>query len=103
MEYSLYHLNKVTDVYDTTISQIINKLNLIGFEVDEIFQESLPTNKFLNNFRLLIEIPSNREDLLNEQLFLQELGTIFLLDIYNTWKKIEFNYQIFLKTSTNNY
>ena len=103
MEYSLYHLNKVTDVYDTTISQIINKLNLIGFEVDEIFQESLPTNKFLNNFRLLIEIPSNREDLLNEQLFLQEFGTIFLLDIYNTWKKIESNYQIFLKTSTNNY
>ena len=73
MEYSLYQLNKYAKLNDINLSDIVDRLNLIGFEVDDIFYERCTTDKFINNIRLLIEIPSNREDLLNEQLFLKEL------------------------------
>jgi|TARA_B110000091_G_scaffold72560_1_gene79972 phenylalanyl-tRNA synthetase beta chain len=96
MEYSLYRLNKLANLSNTKISDIIDKLNLIGFEVDEIFEESLSTNNFINDTRLLVEIPSNREDLLNEQLFLKELATVFLFDIYEIWTKLQKNYPNFL-------
>ena len=82
MEYSLYYLNKQAKLKDLKITEIIDKLNLIGFEVDDIFEESVMTNKFLNDTRLLIEIPSNRQDLLNEKLFLHEMSTIFMLEVY---------------------
>ena len=72
MEYSLYTLNKVANLESLTISEIIDRLNLIGFEVDEVFNEKLNTNKFIDNTRLLIKIPPNREDLLCEVNFLKE-------------------------------
>ena len=65
---------------------------MIGFEVDDIFEESVMTNKFLNDTRLLIEIPSNRQDLLNEKLFLREMSTIFMLEVYKVWKVLQPNY-----------
>jgi phenylalanyl-tRNA synthetase beta subunit len=99
MEYSLYQLNKYAKLNDINLSDIVDRLNLIGFEVDDIFYERCTTDKFINNIRLLIEIPSNREDLLNEQLFLKELGTIFLFEIYQTWKDIKQTYS-FLNIET---
>ena len=54
MEYSLYYLNKQAELKDLKITEITDKLNLIGFEVDDIFEESVLTNKFLNDTRLLI-------------------------------------------------
>ena len=75
MEYSLYYLNKQAQLKDLKITEIIDKLNLIGFEVDDIFNETVLTNKFLKDTRLLIETPSNRQDLLNEKLFLDEITT----------------------------
>tara|TARA_B110000090_G_C13376944_1_gene444254 strand:+ start:354 stop:2414 length:2061 start_codon:yes stop_codon:yes gene_type:complete len=96
MEYSLYRLNKLANLSNTKLSDIVDKLNLIGFEVDCIFEESLSTNNFVDDTRLLVEIPSNREDLLNEQLFLKELATIFLFDIYQIWIKLQKNYINFL-------
>ena len=96
MEYSLYYLNKQAQLKDLKVNEIIDKLNLIGFEVDDTFEESLLTNKFLQDIRLLIEIPSNRQDLLNEKLFLREMSTIFVLDIYKIWTKLEPNYSFLL-------
>jgi phenylalanyl-tRNA synthetase beta chain len=100
MEYSLYRLNKCANLNKINLSDIVDKLNLIGFEVDDIFNERLLTNKFINNIRLLIEIPSNRQDLLNEQLFLKELATIFLFEVYELWKTLKINYSfLFSETS----
>ena len=96
MEYSLYYLNKQANLNNLQINELIDKLNLIGFEVDDIFEESLVTNPLLNDTRLLIEIPSNRQDLLNEKLFLKEISTIFSLKTYDLWKSVKTNYSFLL-------
>lgn len=96
MEYSLYYLNKQANLKNLKVNEIIDKLNLIGFEVDDIFEEHVLTNHLLNDTRLLIEIPSNRQDLLNEKLFLQEVSTIFSLDAYHLWKSLKTNYNFLI-------
>ena len=103
MEYSLYRLNKCANLNKINLSDIVDKLNLIGFEVDDIFNERLLTNKFINNIRLLIEVPSNRQDLLNEQLFLKELATIFLFEVYELWKTLKINYSFLLSETSDVY
>jgi phenylalanyl-tRNA synthetase beta chain len=97
MEYSLQTLYQNSNLNNLRINEIINKLNLIGFEVDEIFFEKAIENKFLDNIRLLIKIPANREDLLNETFFLTELATILNFESKNTWKQIKKNYFFILK------
>lgn len=92
MEYSLQTLNENSNLKSLTTTEIIDQLNLIGFEVDETFNDSFITNKFIDNLRLLIKIPANREDLLAERFLLTELSTIFLFEVNNLWKKIEENY-----------
>ena len=73
MQYSLQQLNKIANLKELKINDVIDKLNLIGLEVDEIFNEKLENNKYVDNTRLLIAIPSNREDLLNENLEKNEI------------------------------
>ena len=104
MEYYLKHLNKITNLKNLTLTNFIEKLNLIGLEVDEIVFESLEVGKekhkhpfFLKDICLTLKIPANRDDLLNEVLFTNELSWIFLLEIINTWKKIKENYFFLLK------
>ena len=83
MEYSLSTLTQNSKANNLKTSEIINQLNLIGFEVDSIFTEKSIENLFLDNIRLLIKIPANREDLLNERFFLNELSTILLFNLNN--------------------
>jgi phenylalanyl-tRNA synthetase beta chain len=97
MEYSLYTLNQLSQLNQLTINEIIDKLNLIGFEVDDIFTEEIEKNNKLKNIRFLIKIPSNRDDLLVEHFFLNELKTIFLFSLYERWKKVKENYFFLLK------
>ena len=97
MEYSLQTLNKNVKLNNLKIQEIVDKLNLIGLEVDEIFEEKLDTNKFVDNLRLEIAIPSNREDLLNEKFFIDEFSTIFNLEKKENWDKIKNNYNFLLK------
>lgn len=97
MEYSLYTLNQRINKTNLTSTELINRLNLIGFEVDEVFFEELTTNKFITNQRLLIKIPANREDLLNENLLLREFSLLFLLEIVETWNLLKKNYLALLK------
>jgi phenylalanyl-tRNA synthetase beta chain len=97
MEYSLYSLNQSCNLKNLTLTNLIDKLNLIGFEVDEIFIEKVKTNSNLENIRIQIKIPSNREDLLNENFLKRELSTIFLFDLKNTWNKFKNNYSFLLK------
>ena len=52
MEYSLYTLNKKTNLKNLTSTELINTLNLIGFEVDDIETLPVSTNKFLVDKKL---------------------------------------------------
>ena len=97
MEYSLKKLNKNSKLNSLTINEIVNRLNLIGFEVDDIFNEKSINNQFLDNIRLLIKLPADREDLLNEKLFLIELSTILVFELLNTWETIKKDYSFLLK------
>lgn len=97
MEYSLSTLTQNSKANNLKTSEIINQLNLIGFEVDNIFNEKSLENIFLDNVRLLIKIPANREDLLNERFFLNELSTILLFNLNNLWDKTKINYSFILK------
>lgn len=96
MEYSLYSLNQSCNLNKLTLTTLIEKLNLIGFEVDDIFLEELSTNSNLINIRLLISIPSNREDLLNENFLKNELATIFLFENKKIWEKFKPEYNFLL-------
>lgn len=92
MDYSLQILNKTANLKTLTLEQFVEKLNLIGLEVDNISYEKMFSNVFFENIRVLLKIPANREDLLNEKFFLKELSTIFLIEIYDTWENLKFNY-----------
>ena len=96
MQYSLRQLNKIANLKQLKISEIINKLNLIGLEVDDIIDEKLVANQYIKNTSLVIDIPSNREDLLNENFLLDELATIFNFQLFNFWNNIKFNYHFLL-------
>ena len=97
MEYSLQSLTKQTELNEITLENIVNKLNLIGFEVDDIIVEPLVFNQFINDIRLLLKIPANREDLLIEILLLKEFSTIFSLKKYEIWKFLKKDYSFLLK------
>ena len=103
MEYSLQTLNKIGELKNLKTHEIIDKLNLIGLEVDGVFKEQLETNKFVDNLRLEIAIPSNREDLLNEHFLINEFATIFDFDKKNIWENAKSNYAFLLKQKYNHY
>jgi phenylalanyl-tRNA synthetase beta chain len=97
MEYSLQTLNEKSNLKLLKTLDLIEKLNLIGFEIDDVSNESFITNRFLDNLKLLIKIPANREDLLNEKFLLNELSTIFLFDLNKLWQKLQKRYYFLLK------
>ena len=97
MEYSLYTLNQRIKNTTLTVKEIINTLNLIGFEVDGVFVEEAITSPFITNQRLLIKIPANREDLFNESFLLKELSLLFLFEIAEIWNDLKKNYQFLIE------
>ena len=103
MEYSLHTLNESSILKTLTSQNLIDELNLIGFEIDEVFEEQLLTNKNIDNLRLLIKIPANREDLLSEKTFLNELSRLFNFSLHNKWEKNKILYNAVLNTEYNNY
>ena len=60
MEYSLKVLNEINKLNSMTIKEVVNELNLLGFEVDHIFWEKEVNNIHIENVRLMIKIPANR-------------------------------------------
>ncbi len=100
MDYSLQILNKTANLKALTLEQLIEKLNLIGLEVDNIsYQRQLS----LENIRVLLKIPANREYLFNEKFFLKELSTIFLIEVYDTWENLKLNYSYFFEEKGTQY
>lgn len=103
MEYSLNYLNQKSNLKDLTLTSFIDKMNLIGFEVDDIFINKLKNTNYCNTISLLMKIPSNREDLLIESFLENELKTIFLFEFYNTWKILKKDYLFVLNEIYINY
>ena len=97
MEYSLNHLNLISNLKELTITQLINSLNLLGLEVDEFSKKIIKPKYSLENLKIFLKIPSNREDLLIEDFFLQEISLVFFFEIFYLWKKISKNYNFLLK------
>lgn len=97
MEYSLQTLNQRLILKNRTIEDIVDTLNLIGFEVDDLLSEKVFRNEKYNNIRLLIKIPSNREDLLIENLLLTDFSTIFNATVKQYWRSVKYNYTFISK------
>jgi len=99
MDYSLYDLNQKAILNSLTTSDLINQLNLIGFEIDDIsINKSIAYDR---NIKLLVKIPANRSDLNNENVFLLELSMIFLFKLLKTWEKIKDKYFFLLRYKYN--
>lgn len=103
MDYSLQNLNKLGKLKNLTFQDFVEKLNLIGLEVDNISYEKVSTNISLDNIQLLLKIPANREDLLNEVFFIKELSLIFLFEIFQLWENLKKDYLFILKQKYNQY
>lgn len=97
MEYSLRNLNKIANLNNLTLSNIVEKLNLIGLEVDNIIIET----DLINDITLVLKIPANRDDLLNETRFAQQLSIIFDFELFKTWEILKENYSSILNKKYN--
>ena len=95
MEYSLSTFTNKSNLGNLTLTETINKLNLVGFEVDEVSFEK--SSLYSQNIKFLLKSPANRDDLYLENLWLAELGIIFLLEIYETWSRLQNKYSFILK------
>jgi phenylalanyl-tRNA synthetase beta chain len=96
MEWSLHSLNQTATGFK--ITDIVNTLNLVGFEVDNIFLEKSTQNEFVDNVRILIKVPSNREDLLNENFLVKDLESVLGYQIDKNWEVTKYNYYPLLNT-----
>ena len=103
MEYSLKYLNKIANLNNLNLKNFIEELNLIGLEIDEIVIEKAPNKISLNDIKLILKIPANRDDLLNETILIQELSTIFLFRVYEVWQKLKDSYYFILKQKYSDY
>lgn len=95
MEYTLHELNQKADLTELKLSQFIDNLNLIGTEVDDLIFERCQENKIVENIRIVLKIPANREDLMNEIYLLNDLSTFFSFPLLKKWnhsKKLYANY-----------
>jgi phenylalanyl-tRNA synthetase beta chain len=90
MQYCLQTLNKSSNLTFLTLQNIIENLNLIGFEIDNILEEN-------EQILLIIKIPANRDDLLSEQLFSKELIRLFCVENLNIWLNLKKSYSVPLK------
>ena len=86
MEYSLQSLNKSAHFKALTLKEIVENLNLIGFEVDEIFLQNSEVNSLSQNIKFLLKVPANREDLMVEELLIKEFNRLFSLNFFSNWK-----------------
>jgi phenylalanyl-tRNA synthetase beta chain len=103
MEYSLNNLNLISTLNQLTLTEFINSLNLIGLEIDEVTKKVQKSNYSLSNIKILVKIPSNRQDLLIEHFFVEEISTIFLFKLLKHWAKIKQNYKFLLRQKYEEY
>jgi phenylalanyl-tRNA synthetase beta chain len=103
MDYSLQNLNRIGKLDTLAFQEFVEKLNLIGLEIDDIRSEKLSTNLVLENIDISFKIPANREDLLTEVFFIEEISSIFLFKTFQIWEYLKKNYTFILKQKYNQY
>lgn len=97
MDYSLQTLNTIANFKNIKLNDFVDQLNLIGLEVDNISNEKVLTNTFLDELTLLVKIPADRDDLLNKRFFFNELSVLLSFDFYELWKILKLRYFLILK------
>nr|AYO28677.1 phenylalanyl tRNA synthetase beta subunit [Neotessella volvocina] len=95
MEFSLLELKKTHFFNSLTLKNLINLLNTKGLEIDGYSISKLKENDFFENVQLLIKIPSNRQDLFNENSLKKELEILLSLKNFFLWKKLNLQYFLF--------
>lgn len=92
MQYSLKILNQKINFSNLNITEFIETLNLIGFEVDDLIYSS--NNAKLNEQEcfFVLKIPANRQDLLIEKNFLKEFSFLFNGELINYWNILKKKY-----------
>ena len=93
-----YRLSCVNILYVKMFQAIASNNSLIDEKTNHEllkFTDNAPWN--INDIRIEIKIPANREDLLSEMIFIEELATVFLLNLYETWKNLKKEYFFLLK------
>lgn len=103
MEYSLQQLNKIGILKNLTLNNFIETLNLIGLEIDEVNVENLTNYLSISDIKLIIKIPANREDLLNQTILVDELSNIFFFKTLKIWEKLQKKYFFLVKQKYFNY
>nr|QVY58287.1 phenylalanine tRNA synthetase [Kappaphycus striatus] len=72
MKFSWRWLNKIIDLQDKTLGEVVDKLTLAGFEIDDIEHQ-----KEINDVIINISITANRADTMSIIGLARELSTIF--------------------------
>lgn len=101
MEYSIYDLNKKILFSNLTVSSMIDKLNFIGFEVDDLSFENQAFCKFSVPKKILLKIPANRSDLLSQEFFVHDFCTIFNLKSLSFFSSIKNSYNFLYEKKLN--
>lgn len=92
MEYSLQELNQKAALGSLRLDHFTDKLNLIGNEVDDLIFEQNQENSLTNDIRIVLKVPANREDLMNEVSLLNDLSTFFSFSLKKKWKIVKADY-----------
>jgi len=86
MDYSLKTLNGKINFSNLTLTDFINLLNVIGFEIDAVSYSFYDQSNLSSDICIDVKIPANREDLLSERNFIRELLFIFSLNDISIWE-----------------
>lgn len=95
MKFSWKWLNHIIDLKDISLDELINKLILAGFEIEEIIDQPKIRDKTIN-----LNITANRADVNNIVGLGREISTILGCQIFNDniYKKYNINQNIYPKT-----
>lgn len=93
MEFSLQKIRKYLSLEDLSLDTITNTLNALGFEIDDIFEIDSK-----DDFKLTLKIPADRNDLLIESFFLEEISTLLKIENLFSWNKMKKYYVSILQS-----
>lgn len=101
MKIDLRQLSNQINLKNLTLNKFVETLNIIGLEVDEIAFFQNEEEKNINEISLLLKVPANREDLMNENFLVKDLSFIFSFQQKKKWKNILYLYSDFRKNFYN--
>ena len=101
MEYTLQELNQKSNLGELKLSKFTEDLNLIGNEVDELIFEQNQENIPIDDVRVILKVPANREDLMSEIFLLNDLSKLFSFTLKRKWNKTKKKYTRYFRQKYN--